>query len=152
MCKSHFFLKFQVFREWSSDITSFVGNTVSSILKVENVWNIVCWFSFDNSCSNFMSKSYLLLNFWELFHVQILFVIEFLQRSIDIFFFLEHPVYSSFDVQSVLIRYCCFYFVASYLNYTCNSTCHILGARVLGVLRKKGTILLGHPKKWPDSC
>ena len=131
-------MKFQVLCEWSSDITSFVENTVCSILKVENVWNLVCWFWFDNICPNFMSKSYLLLNFWVLFHVQILFVIEFLQRSIDIYiFFLKHPVYSSFDVQSVLIRYCCFYFVASYPNCTCNSTCHILGARVLGVLRKK---------------
>ena len=137
MCKSHFFLKFQVLCEWSSDITSFVESNVCSILKVENVWilfvdfhltivaqiscpNLICYWT--SGCS-FMSKSYLLLNFSK-------------EASIYIYF-LKHPVYSSFDVQSVLIRYCCFYFVASYPNYTCNSTCHILGARVLGVLRKK---------------
>ena len=93
MCKSHFFLKFQVLCEWSSDITSFVESNVCSILKVENVWNLVCWFSFDNSCPNFMSKSYLLLNFWVLFHVQILFAIEFLQRSIDIYIYFWSTLY-----------------------------------------------------------
>ena len=43
------------------------------------------------------------------------------ERGIDIFLFVEHPIYRVSNVQSVLILACWFYFVASYRNSTCKT-------------------------------
>ena len=79
------------------------------IFNVENVLDLACWFSFDTSCPNSMFKTYLFLNF----------VCS--AKEASIFFFLWSSVYILFNVQSVLILDCWFYFFSSYPNSTCKT-------------------------------
>ena len=72
-----------------------------SIFKVENVLNLNSWFSFHTSCPSSLFKTYLFLSFWFL-----------RERSINIFLFVEHPVF----VQSILVLDCWFFFVTIFSN------------------------------------
>ena len=93
----------------SSNIVPFMKHSDYGIFKVKYFLNLVSWFSFNVSCPNSMCKTYFFLSFWVL-----------RERSIDIFFE-EHSLYTTFNVQSVLIFYCWFYFVSSYPNSTCKT-------------------------------
>ena len=75
------------------------------LLVRHGILNLACWSSFDTSCQNSMYKNFFVLEFWVL-----------RQSDIDIFLFVEHPIYGIFNVQSVAILDCWFYFVTSYPN------------------------------------
>ena len=100
--------------------------------------------------------SWILLDFYFTLIVQIpctqfIFVLEFWvlrESGIDIFLFVEHPIYSIFNVQSVLILDCWFYFVISYPN----STCKTFLFSKFRYSAKEATILIEHPEKWSEFC
>ena len=90
--KSHLFLKFQVLREGSIAIASFVEHAGYSISKMYSILILVFWFWFATSYPKSMYKSHLFSKFWVL-----------RKGSSDIASFVEHPVYSISRMYSVLI-------------------------------------------------
>ena len=88
---------------------SFHGAPCIYHFRCRKCLDLGCWFSFDTSCPNSMFKTYLFLNF----------VCS--AKEASIFFFLWSSVYILFNVQSVLILDCWFYFFSSYPNSTCKT-------------------------------
>ena len=108
-------------------------STLCIIFSAENVLNLACWFSFH-------------------FHFQIpcLFVLEFCalcERGINIFLFAEHPIFSIFNVQSVLIL------IADFTLSVVTQTPRVKHSYSQRSRRsaKEAMILLWHPEKWPES-
>ena len=131
----------------SSNIAPFMKHPVYITFKVQNVLNLACWFSFDHV--NIVGHDLTLAA--QIPCTKLIFVLEFWvlrESGIDIFLFVEHPIYSIFNVQSVLILDCWFYFVTSYPN----STCKTFLFSKFRCSAKEATILIGHPEKWSEFC
>ena len=92
ICKSRLFLKFQVLREGSSFVASFVEHPVCSSFKMYSVLILVVLFWFVNIYLKSVYKRHLISKF-QVLH----------ERSRDIASFVEHPVYSNFKIDSILI-------------------------------------------------
>ena len=70
------------------------------------------------------------------------------ESGINVFIFVEHPIYNIFNVQSVLIIDSWFYFVSSFPN----STSKTFLCSKFRRSAKEATILIGHPEKWSEFC
>ena len=69
------------------------------------------------------------------------------RTGIDIFLFVEHPVFNVFNVKRLLILDCWFYFVTSYLN----STCKTFLLWKFYVFCKRSNDIDMAPWNWPES-
>ena len=92
ICKSQIFLTFQVLREKSCGISSFVEHPAYSISKMYSVLILAFWFWFATIYPKFMYKNHLFLKF-QVVH----------GGSSVIASFVEHPVCSNFKMYNVLI-------------------------------------------------
>ena len=92
MYKGHSFLKFFMLCERTSEITSFVEQPVYSNFQMFSVLTLVFLFSFTTIHAKYFCKSYLFLKFEVLG-----------TRSSDIATSMEHLVYISLKMYSVLI-------------------------------------------------
>ena len=92
ICKNHLFLKFQVLREGSSFIASFVEHPVCTNFKMYSVLILVFIFWFVSIYPKCVYERHLISKFQ---------VVQ--EGSSDIASFVEHPVSTSFKMYSVLI-------------------------------------------------
>ena len=125
--KVYLFSKFEVLRERSSDIASFVKPLVYSIFKMYSVLILVFWFWFTTIHPKCMYKSYLFLKF-----------VVLRKGSSFIAFFVEHSVCSNFKMYSVLARV----FYSSSLQLIQSASAKVICSRNFRCSVKEAAVLL----------
>ena len=129
-------MRFQVPCERSSDITSFVEQPVCSNFKIYTVL-VIYFFNFDflrfSKNQRCMYKGHSLLKFFML-----------CERTSEITSFVEQPVYSNFQIFSVLTLVFLFSFTTIHANCFCKS-CLFLKFEVLGARSSDIATFMEHP-------
>ena len=110
MYKTHLFLKFYVYCKRSSDIASFVKHSVRSIFKMYSLLVLHFTFGFATNHSKCFWKSH--------FFVKLKVLCE---RNSDIASFVERPLYSIFQMYSLLNLLFFFGFATIHRRCFCNS-------------------------------
>ena len=110
MYKTHLFLKFYVYCKRSSDIASFVKHSVRSIFKMYSLLVLHFTFGFATNHSKCFWKSH--------FFVKLKVLCE---RNSDIASFVERPLYSIFQMYSLLNLLFFFGFATIHPRCFCNS-------------------------------
>ena len=119
----------------NNNIAPFMENPVYIIFKVENVLNLVCWFSFGTSCPNSMFKTYLFLNF------------GCSTKEAPIFFFMWSTLHKVFSMCKVS-----WFLIVNFTLSLVTQTPRLKGfySRSSRCSAKEVTILIGLPGKWTE--